>query len=411
MDLEETDDERFSQEIGICDSSFTSNEETGDAFAGSNDSDELPSFISTPSTASGVEEKPRKTAFKRGDFAWAKHKESWWPAVIKNVYKARRCATVVWTDDCEEDRKKNLAKGFKVSLSSLRPWSCPERKDILNEGAKHGNKFETAVGMLDNFLIKTATNEISMDIFEYLSSIHGTMYTLLDRRCELGEAEEASHFSPDIKKLKMDPLRLRVNVGECPEESKIVESCECDENDNNNDLKSVSEDEEADITKTPTRAFTRVRRNLRNDLNGDSNDDTLTESSPVCARVIGILSSIASDVCRDYLKEIFEDKQKSFLKVLYENRQRSLVAAKLNNFGPLKRDEDVDVVIGLLKQYYLSFTKQESLSINDLEVVMQVYLPEALCYALTEIEGMSFNEAFREICFGILPSNNAESNC
>merc|ERR1712168_330434 len=263
-----------------------------------------------------------------GDFAWAKHKESWWPAVIKNVYKARRCATVVWTDDCEEDRKKNLAKGFKVSLSSLRPWSCPERKDILNEGAKHGNKFETAVGMLDNFL---------------------------------------------IKKLKMDPLRLRVNVGECPEESKIVESCECDENDNNNDLKSVSEDEEADITKTPTRAFTRVRRNLRNDLNGDSNDDTLTESSPVCARVIGILSSIASDVCRDYLKEIFEDKQKSFLKVLYENRQRALVAAKLNNFGPLKRDEDVDVVIGLLKQYYLSFTKQESLSINALEVVMQVY--------------------------------------
>ena len=78
---------------------------------GANDSDDLPSFISTPSTVSSTEEKPKKVRFKRGDFAWAKHKDSWWPAVVKNVYVARRCATVVWTDDCEADRKKNLARG------------------------------------------------------------------------------------------------------------------------------------------------------------------------------------------------------------------------------------------------------------------------------------------------------------
>lgn len=296
--------------------------------------------------------------------------------------------------------------GFKVSLSSLRSWSCPERKYILSDGAKHGSKFETAVGMLDNFLMKTAQNEMSMDIFEYLSSIHGSLYSLLDRRCEV--ESESSNYSPDIKKLKMDPSRLRVNVSECGGEVKCDE--ENDKNDNNNDINTDLEDDNVEINGTTSRGLTSVRRNLQKDLTNDTNDETLTESSPILERMSCILSSLSSDGCRNYLRQIFDDKQKSLLKVLYEHRQRTLKAAKLNHFGPLKRDEDVDEVMSILKQYYLGFSTKESLTINDLEVVMQVYLPEALCFALNDVEGKSFNEAAREIWFGIKASNSAVSS-
>ena len=390
---------------------------TDDSFLSGNldDSDDLPSFISTPSIGSdkqdrdGLESsgvKPSSSsssnAFKRGDFVWAKHKEMWWPAVVKNVYKARRCATIVWTDQTEEDRRKNLCKGFKIGLNSLRHWSCSDRKTMLADGeAKQGSRFDNAVGMLDNYLIKRATNGWEMDIFEYLASVHGNMYSLLDygRRCEelTGEGGDDSNYSPDIKRLKRGDECGRAFDGKDDlldngqRDGLSQESLDSGVTDNNNRLEPFDGN---DTLKEEDSFNTRARRNLQNDLIDDQ------ELSQKSRRIEKIVDFIASQECREKMRDIYEDREKSFLKVFHQHRGgRLLKDAKLNYFGPLTKDEDCDRVMETLKRYFCAFSGKAALNTTEVELVMDVYLPEALTFALHVVERKSFNEAISEILF------------
>jgi len=425
MEAEESSEEALSQEIGQSGSSFLTNEPEDDSLLSQNldDSDDLPCFISTPSTTKNEDEKLPRTrgkpssssssssssstnAFKRGDLAWAKHKDTWWPAVVKNVYKARRCATIIWTDECEESRKKNLSKGFKIQLSSLRPWSCAERKAMVTEGESlPGTRFENAVGMLDNYLVKRAVHGMEMDIFEYLSSVHGHMYSLLDCRAsgERLEAEEDATYSPDIKRRRKvgpeGPNHDRRNnenangdLDDLPDsqDSGVIDNNNRLDTENGNNFdETLKEADEDDLC--------HVRRKLRMEIGGPPSSP---ETSSRIEKIVNFISS--SEDCRRRLRGIHEDEEKSFLKVFYEYRGgRHVKDAKLNHFGPLKNDEDIDKVLKTLKRYYCEYTGKATLKAGDLELLMDVYLPEALAYAIHVLEGKSLNVALREIWFGV----------
>lgn len=73
--------------------------------------------------------------------------------------------------------------------------------------------------------------------------------------------------------------------------------------------------------------------------------------------------------------------------------------AKLNYFGPLTKDEDCDRVMETLKRYFCAFSGKAALNTTEVELVMDVYLPEALAFALQVVERKSFNEAISEILF------------
>ena len=455
MEAEESSEEALSQEIGQSGISFLTNEPEGkllacdccmggwegalmlrmilildfnyfpsdDSLLSQNldDSDDLPCFISTPSNTKNEDEKLPRTrgkpsssssssssnAFKRGDLAWAKHKDTWWPAVVKNVYKARRCATIIWTDECEESRKKNLSKGFKIQLSSLRPWSCAERKAMVTEGESlPGTRFENAVGMLDNYLVKRAVHGMEMDIFEYLSSVHGHMYSLLDCRAsgERLEAEEDATYSPDIKRRRKvgpegpnhdrrDNEIANGDLDDLPDsqDSGVIDNNNRLDTENGNTLDETLK-EEADQDD-----LCHVRRKLRMEIGGPPSSP---ETSSRIEKIVDFISS--SEDCRQRLRGIHEDEEKSFLKVFYEYRGgRHVKDAKLNHFGPLKSDEDIDKVLETLKRYYCEYTGKATLKAGDLELLMDVYLPEALAYAIHVLEGKSLNVALREIWFGV----------
>ena len=338
---------------------------------------------------------------------------------MKNVYKARRCATIIWTDVCEEDRRKNLSKGFKIGLNLLRPWSCSERKAMVEEGeSQQGAKFENAVGMLDNYLMKRAVHGLEMDVFEYLSNIHGNMYSLLDCKDpveEVGDGDDST-YSPDIKRLRRDEsssLRgeLANGGGRClsrdekfddlihgSQDSGVVDNNNRLDRENGNDkndetLGEVEEDDDRDVN------MTRVRRSLHKDM-----EDT-SASQKTSARIEKIVEFISSSAdCRQKLKDIHDDKEKSFLKVFYEHREgKTLKDAKLNHFGPLTSDDDIDRVLAALKGYFSAFSGKSTLKSDDVEFVMDVYLPEALAHALHVLEGKSYNDALREIWFGTTP--------
>ena len=51
---------------------------------------------------------------------------------------------------------------------------------------------------------------------------------------------------------------------------------------------------------------------------------------------------------------------------------------------------------------YRSFRGKSSLDATDLQFVLDVFLPEALAFALHVLEGKNFNQALREIWFGII---------
>ena len=50
---------------------------------------------------------------------------------------------------------------------------------------------------------------------------------------------------------------------------------------------------------------------------------------------------------------------------------------------------------------YRSFLGKSSLDATDLQFVLDVFLPEALAFALHVVEGKNLNQALREIWFGI----------
>ena len=161
--------------------------------------------------------------------------------------------------------------------------------------------------------------------------------------------------------------------------------------DNNNRLEPFDGN---DTRKEEDSLNTRARRNLQNDLIDDQ------ELSQKSRRIEKIVDFIASQECREKMRDIYEDREKSFLKVFHQHRGGRLFKdARLNYFGPLTKDEDFDRVMETLKRYFCAFSGKAALNTTEVELVMDVYLPEALAFALHVVERKSFNEAISEILF------------
>lgn len=362
-------DETFSQEIGKVD-----NVGPTASSPPSSDSD-LPSFMSTPSTSTPIS-KSAKLTFHRGDLVWAKHNSSFWPAVIKCVYKARRCATVVWADVDQSDRRKNISdKGFKVVLANIRPWACAERKQMITEGERdHGLKFENAVGMLDNFLLKKANDKTPSSIFDYLGSVQGSLYTLLDSKHSLDDSQSLDEtMSPDIKRLRSD-----TTVSTSNSQSSLTRGV------------GVDSDEDAD-TDCNRNSFISASRNVRRNLGQELTFKKQPTSLETAEKIV---TFVASDVCFRRLRDIHQDREKSFLKVFFQLRAKNLKDARLNNFGPLMDDDSTsDRVLESLKTHYCKITGKNLVNLTEMQYVMDVFLPEALSHFYVDTEGKSFNEA------------------
>lgn len=330
--------------------------------------------------------------FKKGDIVWAKHRDEWWPAVIKNIYKAKRCATVIWTDENEVNRKKYLRTGFKIRLKFIRPWSCPERKKFTEEGEKkHKLRFEDAVGMLDNFLRKKATGEIKTDIFDYLSKVHGSLYTLYNCDTSNGGMKNNSAISgygpqdyaisPDIKKVKLSSVDREGQYisPETNSQNSMTSGLGDDDDDNNTDVDSETDEEGTNNN--------RAKRNLEEDM----------KVAEDCGRLNRIVEFLQSEDCLNKMSDIHNGIDKSFLRVFHNFRPRQLKEAKLYNFGPFRSDETIDKVMDILKGMMKTIAGKEMLTTSDVQYLMDVWLPESLSYALEKLEGKNINDALIEI--------------
>ncbi|XP_053320775.1 PWWP domain-containing DNA repair factor 3A isoform X2 [Spea bombifrons] len=111
------------------------------------------------------------SAIKPGMFVWCKYqKYPYWPAVVKCVNQKARRANVFFVEESLSDPKYN-AKGFLVSLRTLKLYDCAEKKELLENARKgYGNSIDWCDEVIRDYMIRVGCRSFSGSFTEYCTA-------------------------------------------------------------------------------------------------------------------------------------------------------------------------------------------------------------------------------------------------
>lgn len=312
------------------------------------DEEELPSFLQQ------TNHKP--SSIREGLCVWCKiRKYPFWPAMVKSVNPKSKKASIVFIDKLLFD-KKRIRKGFTVSLRKLKPFDCEESHlfvDIAKES--FGEMFTWCLDLITDYRIRIGCGSFVGSFIEYFTN--DISYPV--RRQYPDGASEMTFPSQQLLIEEPDSEEERT---EEPEEEQIEQA---------NEIHSKKV--------LPDRS-----QAARNRANQRLVDCIVTKR--------GVENRLKAVICGQESSKWLEALQSC---------NRSLVDVYLED------EEQVDKVYRYLEKLCESADRTSTCLENTdrIKFILDVLLPEAIIYAIAEVDRLSLDKAEEKYRRGPCHSN------
>ncbi|XP_062814988.1 PWWP domain-containing DNA repair factor 3A isoform X2 [Anolis carolinensis] len=126
-------------------------------FSSDEEDEELPSFF-LPQELGSIE---------KGKLVWCKVRGyPYWPAVVKNIKRKTKRASVLFIENGMEKK----GKGFSISLKSLKHFDCEEKQAFIDAAReKYEHDINWCINLIEDYRIRVGCNSFTGSFLEYCS--------------------------------------------------------------------------------------------------------------------------------------------------------------------------------------------------------------------------------------------------
>lgn len=118
-----------------------------------------------------IELNKEPVSFKPGAFVWCKFQRyPYWPSLVKTVRNKEKQASILFVEESLSDPNAH-PKSFKVSLRTLKHYDCPEKQEFLDSARKkYGTSVDWCDAVICDYRIRLGCS-FSGSFLEYCTSI------------------------------------------------------------------------------------------------------------------------------------------------------------------------------------------------------------------------------------------------
>ncbi|XP_077332143.1 PWWP domain-containing DNA repair factor 3A isoform X2 [Lithobates pipiens] len=290
-----------------------------------------------------IEFKKEPVSFERGSFVWCKFKRyPYWPSLVKLVRHKEKRASIIFVEECLSD-PNSQKQSFQVSLRTLKHYDCPEKQELLAVARKdYGKSVDWCDALIRDYGIRLGCG-FSGSFLEYCTS--AISYPVRKECCKT-----KLNF-PSICQEICDPVP------------------------------SITESDSHVIKKIlPDRA--RASR------------DRANEKLVECI--------VKSRQAERHLKGILTGKKKSHWLEKFQSSNQSVECQETY----IEDEEQAELVMGYLQLLCetLSIQSKKLMNGDQTKFILEVLFPEAVIFAISATEGLSFEKAEKKFLAGPLLS-------
>ncbi|XP_040179563.1 PWWP domain-containing DNA repair factor 3A isoform X2 [Rana temporaria] len=291
-----------------------------------------------------IELKKEPVSFENGSFVWCKFKRyPYWPSLVKIVRHKEKRASIIFVEECLSD-PNSQKQSFKVSLRTLKHYDCPEKQELLDVARKdYGKSVDWCDSLICDYRIRLGCGSFSGSFLQYCTS--AISYPVRRECCKT-----KLNF-PSICQEICDPVP---NITDS--DSHVIKKI------------------------LPDRA--RASR------------DRANEKLVECI--------VKSRQAERHLKGILTGKKKSHW---LEKFQSSNLGVECQETY-IEDEEQAELVVGYLQMLCetLSIQSKKLMNGDQTKFILEVMFPEAVIFALSATEGLSFEKAEKKFLAGPLLS-------
>lgn len=124
------------------------------------DEEELPSFL--------MREDQKPLPITEGVFVWCKFRNyPFWPAMVKNVYRKMKKASIMFIDDPLFGKKR---KGLTVALKTLKPFDCDEADQLVCTAKEYYSAaIKWSLELITDYRLRIGCGSFSGSFIEYFA--------------------------------------------------------------------------------------------------------------------------------------------------------------------------------------------------------------------------------------------------
>ncbi|KAM4807844.1 PWWP domain-containing DNA repair factor 3A [Rhinophrynus dorsalis] len=278
-----------------------------------------------------------------GMFVWCKfQKYPYWPSVVKAVKKKDRKASVLFVEKSLSDPSLKK-KGFSVALRTLKPYDCPEKKQLLAEAREdYGSSIDWCDSIISDYRIRMGCGSFSGSFTEYC--IADISYPV---RRELGR-EKSQMMFPTVDT-------------------------------------AAEEDSATEVTPSKAQANKKVLPDRERAARDRANE-----------RLVEFIAK--SKQAEGHLMDIIEGKKRSHWLKDFLASNRSITCLETY----LEDEEQVELVVGYLQTLCerMGSTAKKLMNKDQTRFILDVLLPEAVIFAISAIDEIHYEKAEKKYLEG-----------
>lgn len=290
-----------------------------------------------------IEFKKEPASFERGSFVWCKFKRyPYWPSLVKLVRHKEKRASIIFVEECLSD-PNSQKQSFQVSLRTLKHYDCPEKQELLDVARKdYGKSVDWCDALIRDYGIRLGCG-FSGSFLQYCTS--AISYPVRKECCKT-----KLNF-PSICQEIRDPVP---NITDS--DSHVIKKI------------------------LPDRA--RASR------------DRANEKLVECI--------VKSKQAERHLKGILTGKKKSHWLEKFQSSSQSVECQETY----IEDEEQAELVMGYLQLLCetLSIQSKKLMNGDQTKFILEVMFPEAVIFAISATEGLSFEKAEKKFLAGPLLS-------
>lgn len=118
-----------------------------------------------------IELKKEPVSIERGAFVWCKFQRyPYWPSLVKLVRSKEKRASIIFLEECLCD-PNSQKKSFQVSFRTLKHYDCLEKQELLAKARKdYGKSVDWCDALICDYRIRLGCNSFSGSFLEYCAS-------------------------------------------------------------------------------------------------------------------------------------------------------------------------------------------------------------------------------------------------
>ncbi|XP_068090102.1 PWWP domain-containing DNA repair factor 3A isoform X2 [Hyperolius riggenbachi] len=111
------------------------------------------------------------STFSPGTFVWCKYQRyPFWPSLVKNVNDKKKRAGIIFVEECLSD-PNTKKQSFRVAFHTLKHYDCPEKQELLTIARKdYGKSVDWCEALICDYRIRLGCGSFTDSFYDYCTA-------------------------------------------------------------------------------------------------------------------------------------------------------------------------------------------------------------------------------------------------